>query len=173
MKRVPVYLTLALLAACSNGFTGPSGPSRTETADKSKRTVIDESEYIDFTAPEHNAALYKKADLLLNANGSFRHEAGNSYIKIDRVKGRITASSDLSMNVPGKQFYADYSFDVAAASGDCLYIRYGDKSSAVILTDTRTYRNEESPDLMACIPLYGFGRNRLEVSPVMNGFIGM
>jgi hypothetical protein len=173
MKWLFALLCGFLFLSCNNGFTGPLSPGRVERVDRSKRTVIDASEYIDFTVAKYNAAMYKKEDILLNANGSFRLENGNSFIKIDRAKGRITLSSDHAANKIGQQFYAEYAFDVAAANKDCLYIRIADKSHATMIFESNSYKNEQVPDLMACIPLYGFGRNRLEVSSVMNGFIGM
>jgi hypothetical protein len=170
MKTVMVLVAVVLLGGCR---MGPTNPTKTERVDRSKRTVIDAGEYIDFTINKHNANMFKKEDILYKSDGTFQLEGSNSYIKIDRAKGRITINTDRAMNIPGKQFYADYSFDVAAASDDCLYIRLVDKTGATLITDDKIYKNEEVPDLLVCLPLYGFGINRFEVSSVMNGYIGM
>jgi hypothetical protein len=35
------------------------------------------------------------------------------------------------------------------------------------------FRNDAMPDLAVCLPLYGYSRNRIEVSSVMDGYIVM
>jgi hypothetical protein len=42
-----------------------------------------------------------------------------------------------------------------------------------MIMDYKTMINQAVPDLAVCLPLYGYSRNRIEVSPVMNGFIAM
>jgi hypothetical protein len=173
MKWFAAGLMVVLLFSCDHGGLSSSRRNKVERVDRSKRTIIDASEYIDLTIDKNNASMFKKEDILLKSSGSFKIENGNSLIKIDRQKGRITLSSDASMNIPGKQFYAEFSFDVAAANKDCLYVRLAEKNNATMILDTNIFKNEQIPDLVVCIPLYGFGVNRLEVSSVMNGFIGM
>jgi hypothetical protein len=60
-----------------------------------------------------------------------------------------------------------------AASTDCLYIRHNKSLAGTLLIDGEEYRNEQIPDLSVCLPLYGFSKNRIEISPVMNGYIVM
>jgi hypothetical protein len=47
------------------------------------------------------------------------------------------------------------------------------KKKAQLIIDHEVMVNHAVPDLLVCVPLYGFSRNRIEVSPVMDGYIAM
>jgi hypothetical protein len=169
-------VAMLVMAACNDGMPENGRTlGHTDRADKSKKTVIDTGKYFDMTVTANNAKKYSKEDLMYEANGTFRIEGGNSYITINRQDGTIILSSDNAFykGIGGRNMYAKYVFDVSAANSDCLYIRMGSKNKAQFIIDGKGYANEEVPDLAVCLPLYGFGRNRLELSSIMNGFIAM
>jgi len=174
-----VILTMAInmFTSCNDGMTGNGAATNgmNERRDKSKRTIIDAGKYIDLTINENDAKKFKKEDLLNESIGTYIIEGGNSYIKIDRLSGTIVLSSDDAFfnGKKGNNMYVKYSFDVEAANNNCLYIRMKDKKKVQLLINNETFINNEVPDLAVCVPLYGFGRNRIEVSSIMNGFIAM
>jgi hypothetical protein len=168
-------ITVITAISCNNGLTGEYGKSgATKKPDRSQRTTIDASEYVDFTVQKYNALMYRKEDILFTlGEKTFRN--GNSYIKINRSEGTIEINSDCG-EYKGKkncQIYGKYGFEIMAASSDCLYIRHNKSLKGMLLIDGEEYRNEQIPDLSVCLPLYGFSKNRIEISPVMNGYIVM
>jgi len=175
-KAIFGVLVFAVLLSCNDGMSSvrnKGGDSRTKR-DHSQRTVIDNAEYLDFTAAKNDANRIKKEDVLfvLN-NGTFKN--GNSAIKIKTQEGKIEISSD-SGRFNGKdncQVYGSFVFDVKAASGDCLYLRKDPRSEGFVMIDGMMLRDDAVPDLAVCLPLYGYSRNRIEVSSVMDGFILM
>jgi len=179
MKVSKIFLLLtgiALFVSCNNGLNDSRGVnSKGERVDRSQRTVLDASRYVDFTVQGTNASKFTKQDIMLDLNGTYKIAGGNSYITIDRKDGTITISSDDAWyeNSGGHNMYAKYVFDVQAANEDCLYIKTGNKKQAQMIVDYKTMVNQEVPDLAVCLPLYGYSRGRIEVSPVMDGFITM
>jgi len=179
-KFIKIVMGIAVIAAavsCNNGLSGAGGMSSKGAGqlDRSQRTLIDASKYIDFTAKNVYASKFTKQDVLYEINGTYKIAGGNSYITIDRREGTITLSSDDAWkdDTGGHNMYAKYKFDVQAASEDCLYIKMNGKREAKLIMDYETFVNHEVPDLAVCLPLYGYSRNRIEVSPVMDGYIAM
>jgi len=178
-KQVLLVLgvTMALCAlSCNNGMSSVNdgGAKNQAGRDRSQRTSIDDAEYIDFTLPKHNANTASKEDMLhtLN-NASFKN--GNSLIRIKAMEGTVEISSDCG-RFNGKdncQVYGVLPFDIKAAGVDCLYIRRDPHKEGFVLIDGVMFRNDAIPDLAVCLPLYGYSRNRIEVSPVMDGYIVM
>jgi len=167
-----------VFSACNDGLSNAGGSMRSNgngQIDRRQRTSIDATKYIDFTDKRTNAARFTKQDVLYELNGTFKIAGGNSYITIDRKDGFITISSDDAWDgeSAGHNFYAKYSFDVSAANDDCLYIKTAAKKGARMIMDYKTFTDREVPDLAVCIPLYGYSRNRIEVSSIMNGYIAM
>jgi len=179
MKKITVIAVIAItvMVSCNNGLGGAGGMSSKGAGqiDRSQRTSIDASKYVDFTAKNVYASKFTKQDLLYELNGTFKIAGGNSYITIDRQDGTITLSSDDAWDgdSEGHNMYVKYAFEVQAANEDCLYIKMNTKRNAQMIMDYKTYVNQEVPDLAVCLPLYGYSRNRIEVSPVMDGFIAM
>jgi hypothetical protein len=181
MKKQKKQITMAAviivitIISCNDGLTGEYGKSSPlKKNDRSQRTTIDASEYVDFTVPKYNALMFKKEDILFTlGEKTFRN--GNSYIKINRSEGTIEINSD-SGEYKGRkncQIYGKYGFKIMAASTDCMYIRHNKSLKGILFIDGEEYRNEQIPDLSVCLPLYGFSKNRIEISPVMNGYIVM
>jgi hypothetical protein len=143
--------------------------------DRSKRTTIDGSKYHSMKAKENDARQYTKFDIFEELNGKYIEENGNGYIAVSRQDGMITISSDNACfnGKKGLNFYARYVFDVDAANGDCLYIRPDKNKKGQMIIGAQAFSDHELPDLALCLPLYGYSRNRIEVSPVMNGYIAM
>ena len=169
-------LAFVFLVSCNNDMSGVGNRDSGSRGklDRRQRTVIDASEYTDFTVAKNDAGKVKKEDLLyaLN-NGTFKN--GNSIIKIKSKEGAVEISSD-SGRYNGKencQVYGSFSFDVMAASEDCLYLRKNPRVEGFVMIDGVMLRNDAMPDLAVCLPLYGYSRNRIEVSPVMDGYIVM
>jgi hypothetical protein len=165
-----------MVIACNNGMnaTGTRGGGERVKIDRSRRMAIDANEYVDFTAPRHNALIFQKEDLL-HTLGDNTYKNGNSYIKINRSEGTIEINSDCGaydgrMNC---QIYGKYGFEIKAASSDCLYLRRNPGVSGTLLIDGEAFTDGQIPDLAVCLPLYGFSRNRIEISPIMNGYIVM
>jgi len=180
MKKT-VWLVLGVMAAvcmssCNNGMSsaGDGGGDKQAIRDRSHRTVIDDAEYVDFTTPKHNARTVRKEDVLYTLNNaSFRN--GNSLIRIKAQEGTVEITSD-SGRYSGKdncQVYGVFALDVKAASDDCLYIRRDPHREGFVLIDGVMFRGDAIPDLAVCLPLYGYSRNRIEISPVMDGYIVM
>ena len=170
-------IVITVTVSCNNGLSGAGGmfSKGTEKPDRSQRTSIDASKYTDFTAKNVYASKFTKQDVLYELNGTFKIAGGNSYITIDRREGTVTLSSDDAWKdeTGGHNMYAKYNFDVQAASEDCLYIKMSGKQEAQLIMDYETFVNQEVPGLAVCLPLYGYSRNRIEVSPIMDGYIAM
>jgi len=178
MKKF-IYAAAAavVLVSCNNGLNNSGGMASKGGGhvDRSQRTSIDASKYTDFTAKNVHASKFTKQDIMYELNGTFKISGGNSYITIDRKDGTVTLSSDDAWkdDSGGHNMYAKYAFDVQAANEDCLYIKMDNKREAQMIMDYETFINQAVPDLAVCVPLYGFSRSRIEVSPVMDGFIAM
>jgi hypothetical protein len=179
-EKALIWLTVIILCAvsCNDGISGSSGIKSSGTndrIDRSKKTVIDGSKYIDMTARENDAARFSKFDILAELNKKYVHEGGNGYISFSREDGTVTISSDDGFfnGVKGRNFYARYVFEVDAANRDCLYIKPDKNKKGQMMVGMQVFNDHELPDLALCLPLYGFSRNRIEVSPVMNGYIVM
>jgi len=179
MKKLTVIAGVAIiLAACNSGMNNERGIStngKDDRIDRSQRTVLDGAKYIDFTVRENNAARFTRQDIMYGLNDTYRLKEGNSYITVDRKDGTVTLSSDDAWykDTGGHNMYAKYTFDVQAANGDCLYLKMDSKKKAQLIIDHEVMVNHAVPDLLVCVPLYGFSRNRIEVSPVMDGYIAM
>jgi hypothetical protein len=179
-ERTFIMLTAIMLfmVSCNNGISGLGGvnPSGANSRiDRSRRGGIDASKYVDMTAKGNNAAKYTKFDILAELNGKYLQENGNGYIAINRQDGTVTISSDNAVfnGQKGLNMYARYVFDVDAANSDCLYIRPDKNKKGQMVIGSLAFNDHELPDLAVCLPLYGFSRNRIEVSSVMNGYIAM
>jgi hypothetical protein len=179
-KTLYVFLGVTVMAlcmlSCNDGMSsvrdGSSGNK--VKRDRSQRTVIDTAEYIDFTVEKYNAATARKEDLL-HTLGGFTFKNGNSLIKIKPMEGTVEISSDAG-RYNGKdncQVYGVFTFEVKAAGSDCLYIRRDPRKEGFVMIDGVMLKNDAVPDLAACLPLYGYSRNRIEVSSVMDGYIVM
>jgi hypothetical protein len=179
-ERAFIVLTVIVLFAvsCNDGISGSEGMNSSgvnSRIDRSKRGSIDASKYVDMTAMGNNAAKYTKFDILAELNGKYVQENGNGYIIINRQDGTVTISSDNAFynGQKGLNMYARYVFDVDAANNNCLYIRPDKNKKGQMVIGSLSFSDHELPDLAVCLPLYGFSRNRIEVSPVMNGYIAM
>lgn len=135
---------------------------------------IDSSYYKDLTLTETDATTLKKPDVLYHSFGTYYQ--GESSITIDQATGSITLSG-VNVALPGKQgthsFKTKYVFDVYAASKHCLYIRQSNRADLIAYIDMDELQGNHVPDLLTCVPLYGYGASRIEVSPIMDGFIAM
>ena len=180
MKR-RVWMVLGVTAvfcllSCNDGMSSVRGSAEGRQAkrDRSQRTAIDTAEYVDFTTAKYNANTIRKENVLYTLNNaSFKN--GNSSIRIKTREGAVEISSD-NGRYNGKdncQVYGVFSFDVKAASSDCLYIRRDPRKEGFVMIDGVMFRGDAVPDLAVCLPLYGYSRNRLEVSSVMDGYILM
>ena len=179
--RKAVWMVLGVMTAvcmlsCNDGLSSTRGSveGKQSKRDRSQRTVIDSAEYFDFTVPKYNAGTIRKEDVLFTLNNS-SFKNGNSLIRIKSQEGTVEISSD-SGRYNGKencQVYGVFAFEVRAASDDCLYIRRDPHKEGFVLIDGNMFRNDAVPDLAVCLPLYGYSRNRVEVSPVMDGYIVM
>jgi len=177
-KLTGITVIVMVMAACNNGMGNSGGMNvwgKNDRTDHSQKTVLDAAKYVDFTVRENNAAQFTKLDVMNELNGTYKIAGGNSYITIDRMDGTVTLSSDDAWHngTGGHNMYARYVFDVQAANGDCLYIKMDKGKKAQFLLDGESMANQAVPDVAVCVPLYGYSRNRIEVSPVMNGFIAM
>jgi hypothetical protein len=173
-----VTALITAVAACNNEMSGRGGGAsqgKNDHLDRSQRTVLDSAKYVDFTVRENNAARFTKQDIMYELNNTYRLKGGNSYITIDRKDGTVTLSSDDAWykDSGGHNMYAKYTFDVQSANGDCLYIKMESKKEAQLIIDHEAMVNKAVPDLLVCVPLYGYSRNRIEVSPIMDGYIAM
>jgi len=180
MKKA-VWMVLGLVAAacivsCNDGMSSLSdrGGGKPDKRDRSQRTVIDNTGYVDFSTPQYDAGKVKKEDVI-NFLGGYTFKNGNSLIKIKAMECTIELASDCG-RYNGKdncQVYGVFAFDVKAASGDCLYLRRDASKEGFVMIDGIMFRNDAIPDLSACLPLYGYSRNRIEVSSIMDGYIVM
>jgi len=177
-KLMVIAAVAAVLAACNSGMGDNGGTAvsgKNERIDRSQRTVLDSAKYTDFTIKENDASKFTRRDILYALDETYNIKGGNSYITIDRKEGTITLSSDDAWynDEGGHNMYAKYAFDIQAANKDCLYIKMGNKKGAMLIIDSESFVDQAVPDLLVCLPLYGFSRNRIEVSPVMDGYILM
>jgi hypothetical protein len=168
--------TLLILISCNHGISssGSENGEQNSKKDRSKQTAIDNAEYIDFTSRKYNANTVQHDDMIYALNGNV-YKNGNSSIVIKARESMITVMSDKG-SFNGKvdcQIYGEFGFDIQAASEDCLYIRKDQNKPGYVMIDGSMYRNDSMPDLALCLPLYGYSRNRIEVSSVMDGYIAM
>ena len=169
-------LAVFCVLSCNDGmsfFRNKNGENQAKR-DRSKRTVIDDAEYIDFTIEKYNAHTVKLEDVLFTLNNN-TFKNGNSVIKIKTQEKTIEFSSD-DGRYNGKencQIYGRFVIDVKAASGDCLYLRKDPRKDGFVMIDGEMFHNDAVPDLIVCLPLYGYSRNRIEVSSIMDGYIVM
>jgi len=167
---VTVTAGIAVMANCNNGLSSTNeGVSGGKRRDRSQRTIIDSARYVDFTVRENNARAVRREDVLYTLGGNV-YRNGNSSVKINAQAGTIEISSDSGF-FNGKencQVYGVFGFDLQAASEDCLYIKRNQKTGGFLIIDDVIYRDDAVPDLAVCLPLYGYSKNRIEVSPVMN-----
>jgi len=178
MKRIKLIVMCLVFAgvivSCNNGLTADGGYSEKKSRDKSQKVAVDAAKYVDFTTEKYNAVFWKREDLLSELGGR-TYKNGNSTIKINRIEGTVEITSDRAAfnGKQGCQLYGKYKLDVLAAGSDCLYIRRNPREGGVLIIDNVTFNNDQIPDLLTCIPLYGYSKNRIEVSSVMNGYIAM
>jgi len=175
VKALVLVMAAVCALSCNDGMSSVRGGSEKKAKrDRSQRTVIDSAEYVDFTVAKHNARTVRREDMLYALNGSV-YKNGNSSIKVNMREGTIEINSDGGFfnGKEGCQVYGVFGLDVQAASEDCLYIRRNQRVGGFLMVDGNVYRDSAIPDLAVCLPLYGYSRNRLEVSSVMNGFIVM
>jgi len=161
--------------SCNNPMSGRGGETSNRRAvDRSQRTVIDTSEYIDFTAPERDARTYDKRRMA-QVLGGRTFWNGNSYIRINASNNTIEIASDRgSFNGRDNlQVFGSFGFEIRAASEDFVYIRRDPRREGILIVGHNSFRNDQIPDIAVCIPLYGYSRNRIEVSSIMDGFIIM
>jgi len=180
MKKLLIFVVglFLVLSSCNNGLESGGGNKVSGTGgvvDKSRRTVIDAGKYVDFTGVEISAGNVGKNDLLSDSFGTFKREGSNCTIKLDRSEGTITLSTDMAVikGEPNHSVYARYKFELKAAGENCAYIRMGRREGATVLIDGVPVDTNDISDILLCVPLYGFGQNRLEVSPIMKGYIAM
>jgi len=175
MVIMTVTAVIAVITSCNDGFSSRGeGVSGGKRRDRSQRTVIDSAKYVDFTVKGNSARAIRKEDVLYTLGGNI-YKNENSTIKINAQQGTIEITSDSGF-FNGKencQVYGVYGFELQAASEDCLYIKKNQKTSGFLVINEVIYREDAVPDLAVCLPLYGYSKNRIEVSPVMNGFIAM
>ena len=168
-------LIAATMCSCNNGMSGSRDDSSDRRRpDRSQRTVIDSAEYVDFTVEKYNANAHKREDILSTLSGGV-YKNGNSYIKINSREGTIEINSDAGF-YEGKencQVYGVFGLEILPASKDCLYIRRNPRVDGFVMIDGLSFKNDAMPDLAVCLPLYGYSRNRIEVSSIMNGYIVM
>jgi hypothetical protein len=166
---------IMLCTACNHGLSdGDGNEKKMSKRDRSQRTVIDNAEYVDFTVKKHNAQAVRREDVMYTLNGGV-YKNGNSSIKIKANEGIIEIASDSGRynNKENCQIYGVYGFEIQAASEDCLYLRKNPRKEGYVIIDNNIFRNDAIPDLAVCLPLYGYSKNRIEVSPVMDGYIVM
>jgi len=171
-----IGLLAVCLLSCNHGISpaGENNEKKQAKRDRSKQSAVDSAEYIDFTVKKNNAHAIRKEDMLNLLNG-ITYKNVNSSIRIKALEGTVEITSD-SGQFNGKnncQVYGVFAIDIKAASDDCLYIRKDPQKEGFVLIDGNIFRNDAIPDLAVCIPLYGYSGNRIEVSPVMNGYIVM
>jgi uncharacterized protein YdeI (BOF family) len=177
-RNLIVIAMVIFLISCNDGLSSSGGMSSSGSnnrIDRSKRGGIDGAKYTDLTVQENNAAKFTKLDILADLNGKYLQENGNGFVIFDRQEGTVTISSDNAFfnGQKGLNMYARYVFGVDAASDNCLYIRPDKNKKGQLIVGNEAYADHSLPDLPLCLPLYGFSRNRIEVSPIMNGYIAM
>lgn len=162
VKRITIFIVaVVVLASC--------------TFDKIPRNYIgkvDSGKYIDI-AKEGTRSLTKDT-LITIASGTYYNE--ESMIKIDaksktiQIKtsvGRLEGDENLHM-IDGT-----YLFSFNAASDKVGYLRHSTRKGLRIKIDGKEISGDKVPDFVTCIPLYGYGENRIEVSSIMDGYMAM
>jgi len=173
-KTILSGIMMMLIAGCNNSVSSSYKGEKKESIDRSQRTVIDAEEYIDFTIKRYDATTFKKNDIL-QALGGKKYKNEESTISLNMLQGTIelVTKKGTINNKYDCEVYAKYSIEVMAASDDCLYIRRDVSKEGILIIDNETFNNDQIPDISVCIPLYGYSRNRIEVSSIMNGYILM
>ena len=179
MKKL--IAVIAVIVACLFWWSCNDGMSSarnrdgdTVKKDRSKRTSVDSAAYTDFTIEKNNANAVKLEDAMFALNnGTFKN--GNSVIKVKSHEQTVEISSDSGTfnDKENCQIYGKFAVEVKAASSDCLYMRKDPRREGFLMVDGVMFRDGAVPELAVCLPLYGYSRNRIEVSPVMDGFIVM
>jgi len=165
---------VCMLFACNNDLSSHTARKSEQKVDRSQRIVIDSAQYVDFTIPENNAKTVRNEDIIHALNNTiYKNENSTITIKAKERTIEITSDSGFYNDKNNCQIYGVFSFDIQAASEDCLYIRRDQNKTGFLIIDDSIFRDEAIPDLAACLPLYGYSRNRIEVSSIMDGYIVM
>lgn len=169
--KITVYL-LVFLSFISCGVGG-GGVSSTREQEKYALKAMDEKPYIDLSAEPNNANTIDKVLFMENVEGVYRQ--GEAFIKFNRLRGTVEMfNPQATIPTMGvKEFRAIFSYSVFPASKNILYIKPANTGSLMVRLNNVEYKAHEIPDLITCVPFYGFGGGRLEVTPDMNGYIAM
>jgi hypothetical protein len=171
MRRILVCLVLlaTVLFSCGN----PINNTQKQEA-KSKSGKIDNTSYINLTVSGSDARSITREDILGISSGVYLN--GDSRITIDVNNSTVELSTNNARyggDGIDHAFYSKYVFTVLPAGKNCAYIQQASRANLTVNIDGVEYKGNDVKDLLTCIPLYGFGESRIEVSSIMDGYIAM
>ena len=171
-KSILSVSILLCFASCSqNLLDNPSRPSKKNPSSRNVTALsLDPTFYKDVTLSNINAKLLTKYDFASVSEGTFYN--GKSYIKVDFNKGFVTlfTPESCSKEIYGKSFKVSFNYEVKAADQNTLYLCPSSFSNLKAYVNGQEISANQISNLNFIIPLYGYGKSRLEVSSVMNGF---
>jgi hypothetical protein len=169
MGRLVLAGIITIMCSCSNTFLSEKSNEAlgNTSGPVSMLKSVDAGYYRDITLPQADAREVRKSDILYTCAGSYKN--GNATITIDPTRGTIELYAGYS-ETSGKTFRTIYSFEAKAADKNSLYIRPDVRKTVQVQVNGLTVNSESISDLALCLPLYGYGVNRIEVSSVMDGY---
>lgn len=156
------FLGLSLLASCSQGIqlTSYNAPKK---------------EFVDVTMGEVNSFAIGVEEFSNVTIGRYEHEGTDSYIEIMKngtcqiFTSAIMAEGDYH----NQKFETSFNLSVDSASKNILYIRPATLHDLEYKIGEEYVSAIEDGGFLPFLPFYGFGGGRLEISPIMNGFIAL
>ena len=176
MKKsiLSVFILLCFASCSQNLLDSPAKPSKKSASSRNVTSVsLDSSFYKDVTLSNINAKLLTKYDFASVSEGTFYN--GKSYINVDFNKGFVTlfTPQSSSKEIYGKSFKVSFNYEIKAADQNTLYLCPSSFSNLKCFVNGQEISANQISNLNFIIPLYGYGKSRLEVSSVMNGFNAM
>ena len=171
-KIILVCLISVFFVSCSqNLLDSPAKPSKKDGSARSLTSLsLDSSFYKDVTLSNVNARLLTKYDFASVSEGCFYN--GKSYIEVDFLKGNVTlfTPQSTSTEIYGKSFKVTFNYEIKAADQNNAYICPSSFSNLKAFVEGKEINANEISNLNFIVPLYGYGKSRIEVSSVMRGF---
>ena len=176
MKNSIVILFLVAALCCFVSCDNKSYSTGAMGKQKISRSVqLDDGEYVDVTLKDINASIITNSDFNLLCRGTFYHEDG-SFIMIDSSSEMCFIHSEkcnTNDENKGKAFDSSFVYKICSASPNVLYLCPLTKSGVMVNINGRPVNSFDIPSFSTYIPLYGFGQNRIEVNPILDGDIAL
>lgn len=160
---VPAFFAVFFVLSCSDSSSSGGAPK------VAQRSAVDSGDYKDCTLATVNAELLTLSDFDYYSSGTYYN--GESYVELRTSTHTAVfyCPSVPSGPYKGKSFRAEFPFDVRSAGRDCMYVCPRTRSGVLVRVGDEVVDAVHASSFCLFLPLYGFGTNRIEASPMMEG----